>query len=219
VPSLDKIEFKKIRQFYSYSTESSCLGPNDGDQLVNFADLSHLQMQIDHIDATNFVQLCAIIDTNALDMELRVYLQLLTSLLFELPIKLEEKTRDVVMSREQAVLELNRDLLEFGSSLGINGADFEPGSYSQYVCVFVKAPVANYEQALVWLKRIIFDSQFDDIKQIQTSCSNLLKDIKKRKQQPFDIIQSIANDLCFVSGKLLNIIKTKKKKEKKSNQI
>jgi Zn-dependent M16 (insulinase) family peptidase len=203
VPSLDKIDFKKIKQFYSYDNTESIAGdhiephfdPIDND-FAGFGNLKHLQMQVDHLDATNFVQLCALIDTNALDTELRVYLQLLTSLLFELPLAASDGS---IMSREQVILELNRDLLEFGSSLGINGADFEPGSFSQYLSVFVKAPIANYKQALVWLKRILFDSVFD-AKQIQTACSNLLKDIKRRKQQPFDLIQSLTNDLCFIQS-------------------
>jgi len=53
--------------------------------------------------------------------------------------------------------------------------------------------------ALKWLKLIVFDTIFDT-KQIQIVTANLLKNIKKRKLQPADLILSLATDLYFHQG-------------------
>jgi hypothetical protein len=75
-----------------------------------------------------------IIDTSRLSSELRQYLELFTNVLFELPIKSDSLT----LSHEQVVFELNRELLEFDASIGINGSQFDPGSFSHYLCLFTK---------------------------------------------------------------------------------
>jgi hypothetical protein len=75
-----------------------------------------------------------IIDTTKLTSELRPYLQLFTNLLFELPVR----NHVINLTHEQVVYELNKDLLEFDASIGINGSEFEPGIFPKYVSVFTK---------------------------------------------------------------------------------
>jgi hypothetical protein len=75
-----------------------------------------------------------IIDTSKLSSKLRPYLQLFTNLLFELPVK----NHEVNLTHEQVVYELNKDLLEFDASIGINGSEFEPGIFPKYLSVFTK---------------------------------------------------------------------------------
>ena len=132
------------------------------------------------------------IDTSKLSHDLRVYLELFTELLFELPIK----NSHVNLSHEEAVYELNRDLLEFESSIGIHGRKFGPGIFSQYLCVTIKTPLEYYELAVKWLKFVVFDSLFSN-KQIKTIVLNLLKDIKDFKQQPKKLMRPLLNDLFF----------------------
>lgn len=91
-------------------------------------------MQVDHLNGTNFVHAVVIMDTSCLDTELREYLELYTGLLFELPIKYG----DVSLTHEQVVYELNKDLLEFAASIGIEGDQFDPGCFSNYLSVYVK---------------------------------------------------------------------------------
>ena len=91
-------------------------------------------MQVDHLNGTNFVHAVVIMDTSSLDTELREYLELYTGLLFELPIK----CGDVSLTHEQVVYELNKDLLEFAASIGIEGDQFDPGCFSNYLSVYVK---------------------------------------------------------------------------------
>lgn len=133
-----------------------------------------------------------ILDTNALSDELRPYLELYTNVLFELPVENQE----IKLTHEQVVYELNKDLLEFDVSLGINGSEFEPGIFSQYLTVFTKTQMEDFELAIKWLKLIVFDTKFDR-EQIQISISNLLKEIKKRKTEPSDLISSLSNEVYF----------------------
>ena len=57
VPSLENIEFRKIKQFYTYdkSSEEALFEPIKVG-FGNFRDLKHLQMQVDHLENTKFVQ-------------------------------------------------------------------------------------------------------------------------------------------------------------------
>ena len=140
-----------------------------------------------------------IIDTSSLRDELRSYLELYTNVMFELPVV----NSQVKFSHEQVVYELNKDLLEFDVSLGINGCEFEPGSYSQYLTVFTKTELSDYELAIKWLKYITYDTQFDRA-QIKISVNNLLKEIKKRKTEPSDLIGSLVNDVFFDASTNMN---------------
>ena len=139
------------------------------------------------------------IDTSKLNHDLRVYLELFTELLFELPIK----NSQVDLTHEEAVGELNRDLLEFESSIGIHGRKFSPGIFSQYLCVTTKCPLEYYHLAVKWLKYVVFDSVFSN-KQIKTTVLNLLKDLKDYKQQPKKLMRPLLNDIFFKKGSFKN---------------
>ncbi len=196
VPSLDNINMKQIQQFYTYSSDHvNAQSEPIKNHFDTFNKLKHLQLQVDHLDGTNFVQVTLLIDTIELDSGLKVYLELLTSLLFESPICYS----DFNLTHEQVVRELNKDLLEFGSSLGINGSQFEPGIFSEYFTIFTKFPIQDYELGIKWIKMVLFHSVFEN-KQILISVANLLKEIKKRKQQPSDLIHSISTDIYFKEG-------------------
>ena len=187
---------KQIKQFYSYHDSSDVQFEPINNHFNTFNKLKHLQLQVDHLDGTNFVQANLLIDTVDLDPGLKIYLELFTSLLFESPIF----NAGLNLTHEQVVRELNKDLLEFGSSLGINGSQFEPGIFSEYFSIFTKLPIQDYELGIKWIKMVLFHSVFEN-KQILIAVANLLKEIKKRKQQPSDLIHSISTDIYFKDGK------------------
>ena len=57
VPSLENVEFRKIKQFFTYENvagETDFKPISDGFQ--SFKNLKHLQMQVDHLENTKFVQ-------------------------------------------------------------------------------------------------------------------------------------------------------------------
>ena len=148
------------------------------------------------IIGTNFVQITLLIDTLALNAEQKIHLELFTNLLFELPIK----NSSIDLSHEEVVYQMNRDLLEFGSSLGINGSQMEPGIYAEYFTIFAKVPIQDYELAVKWIKNVLFSSVFTK-KAILIALSNLLKEITKRKTQPSDLLHSLSNDINFQPSK------------------
>ncbi len=74
------------------------------------------------------------IDTSNIDATLRKYLKLYVKLLFESPIRNDE----VNLSHDEVVYELNKDLLEYDATIGIDGEECDFGSYPQYLWVYVK---------------------------------------------------------------------------------
>lgn len=196
VPSLDGIKFKQVTQFSSFlSQDPSASFAPVGKGFNNFADMKHLPLHIDNLDGTNFVQAFMILDTSNLSVNLRPYLLLLSNLLFELPVENSE----LKMSHEEVVFELNKDLLEYESCIGLNGSQFDPGSFANYFSVFTKTSMIDYDLAVRWLKLIVFDSVFDK-KQIKVAVMNMLKEIKTRKQEPSDLMKSILSGLYFKQG-------------------
>jgi hypothetical protein len=57
VPSLEKLKFKNLTQYFSYNDDQLGKGFEPIEKgFNNFADLKYLQMQVDHLEGTNFVQ-------------------------------------------------------------------------------------------------------------------------------------------------------------------
>ena len=54
VPSLDNFKTRNIKQFYSYKSNSDFRPIRNG--FSDFEKLRHLEMQVDHLEGTNFVQ-------------------------------------------------------------------------------------------------------------------------------------------------------------------
>lgn len=135
VPSLENVRLKNLYQFFSSNAQSNRVDLDEFNKYFNrLESLKHLQLQVDHLEGTNFVHAEMIVDTARLETDLREYLELYISLLFELPIK----HGDLSLTHEQVVYELNKDLLEFDASIGLNGSQFDPGSFSNYLTIFVK---------------------------------------------------------------------------------
>jgi hypothetical protein len=59
VPSLENVEFRKIKQFFTYEkiSEETLFEPIKMG-FENLKNLKHLQMQVDHLENTKFVQVC-----------------------------------------------------------------------------------------------------------------------------------------------------------------
>ncbi len=59
VPSLERVKFKNLTQFFSYKEDQLGAGFEPVEKgFNNFSNLKHLQMQVDHLEGTNFVQVC-----------------------------------------------------------------------------------------------------------------------------------------------------------------
>ena len=55
VPSLENIKYKQLKQFFSYKPQNENFEPFQK-CFKNFDNLKNLQIQVDHLEATNFVQ-------------------------------------------------------------------------------------------------------------------------------------------------------------------
>lgn len=130
---------RELKQFFTYTEPQTNSFVPISTSFNQLANLNHLQMQVDHLAGTHFVQATMIIDTTSIGADLRAYLELFASLLFELPIKCDAEKLD--WCHEQVVYELNKDLLEFDVSIGLNGSQFDPGSFSQYLAIYVKVQI------------------------------------------------------------------------------
>ena len=102
------------------------------------------------------------------------------------------------LAHEQVVLELNKHLLEYESSLGLGGAEFDHGTFARFLFVFVKSTARDYELAVKWLKLAVFDCVFERSR-VRVALLNMLKEIRSRRLQPADLQRSALNHLYFAA--------------------
>jgi len=112
-------------------------------------------MQIDHV-RTPFVTLRALLDTQGLSNEMRLYAPLFTELAFVSPIS----DGEVELSHEEVVQALTAEAVDYYSSVGIGGGSFTCGNLPELVVLVMKFEACKYSTAVAWLRRMIWKTTF-----------------------------------------------------------
>ena len=56
VPSLEKVKLRNLQQFFTYDSKKGESLPAIQKGFNGFANIQHLQMQVDHLEGTQFAQ-------------------------------------------------------------------------------------------------------------------------------------------------------------------
>ncbi|CAH1271971.1 Hypp4744 [Branchiostoma lanceolatum] len=187
VPDTDTIQFHPIKT-------ASTHDKNAMNRIPQFPlDGLPFTFMLDHIH-TNFVQLCALLDSSRVPQDLRPYLCLYIEVILESPV-----LRDgVFVSHEDVIRELAADTLTAESSLGVGGNRFACGHFAQVVTLALKLEMEKYTKGVQWLRELLFQTQFtvDRLKIIATKMAN---DVARQKRSGAKVASTIINDMNFQS--------------------
>jgi len=168
IPTTDSIKFHPVKTFTSSSVE----------QPSNF-DLTKMPVftQFNAVNS-NFVYLYVVLDTGELAPHLRPLLSLFTELLLEAPL-----LRDGVLTPyEEVVAKLSADCLESKLSVGVDGAKFFPGKFSQAVVLYLQAEPSKYSAMVKWAGDLLYRTKLteDRVRVVATKMENSLPEYRRQ---------------------------------------
>jgi len=138
----------------------------------------NLTMQWTNISSA-FIELKVLIDTTCLPDHLRLYIELYLEAVYELPIREEDGS---ITPYEEVVRNLTAQTVGYSNSCGLNGGNFQCGSFAQSMGFTLKVEASKWELAVKWLQRLLFQTIFDP-ERLKVSCKKLLVDVPNQKRE------------------------------------
>ena len=124
-----------------------------------------------------FVYLSTIIDTSSVPLKLKPYIPLLLEMSLESPV-LEGETE---IPYEEVVARLAEETISHSFSIGVGGARFMPGAYSESVMLFMQCEPDKYEQAVSWMRKLLYQTRLtaERAKVLATKMENSVSELKR----------------------------------------
>lgn len=149
-------------------------------------------IQFDDVKS-EFLELVVLMDTQDMDLEMRMYLQLYLEMIYELPIERE----GLSLSRDEVVAKLHADAISFESCLGVgNGRNFFPGSFPSLGYLKLKFEKHQYDLAIQWLSDVLWYTKFE-AEPIRIVATKLLDDVPRQKRSAQKICGALMQQLNF----------------------
>lgn len=173
VPSLESIVFPPISR-----------------HVIDDCSRAPFRLQYDLIQ-TNFITIQALLDTGKLSSSERLYLPLITELLFESPID-----RDgTIVPYEQIVSELFSDTVCYCCGIGVgSGSSFSTGAAGNLLNISMQVERSKYEKAVVWFYEIIFQTVFTP-ERVSTVATRMHSEISQHKRSGGKVSSAAINSM------------------------
>ncbi|XP_071830473.1 uncharacterized protein C05D11.1-like [Apostichopus japonicus] len=183
IPSTASIHFHPLHR---HSNLNGTVGPTE-------IDISKLPFtfQLDHVHS-NFVQLKAVMDTSAVDENLRMYLPLYSEIIFESPV-LRSGT---LIPYKEVVTQLAADTLQTNSRLGVLGRMFRCGFFSQLAFVEIKVEEEKYAAGVNWLQEILCKTQFTK-ERLNIVATKMVNEVAQLKRDGRTVVLAVLKDMNF----------------------
>ena len=152
-----------------------------------------ITVQFDHIPS-EFVQLRALLSTEALSSELKPLLPLYRELMFESPVQVRGGPQ---LSSEQVVTALENEFVHYENASGLSSQRFTVGPYGQYVSVVLKAEAAQYSTALRWLFDLLRGVQFT-VERLRISVNKMLASIPELKNDGAAVLKAASSHINYL---------------------
>lgn len=150
------------------------------------------RFELDHIKS-NFVSLTVILNTSAINQELRMHVPLFLELLHESPVM----TAAGRMSHDDVINRLEADTIHIGTNVGLEGSSrFFAGSHAQCVMLCMLVDCEKYFRAVQWVHDLLCGIEFDPDR-IQVVANKMAKDVVKKKRSGVKITGTLIRNLCF----------------------
>ncbi|KZO96339.1 hypothetical protein CALVIDRAFT_481506 [Calocera viscosa TUFC12733] len=158
--------------------------PSDTERLLQADDVTlPFFVEFDHVKS-NFVTVCAYLSTASLPNELRKYITVYLSSFFSLPVVRNGEE----LSHEQVVNQLD----DFSTSYTIENL----APFSQFVRITLKVQPEQYEEAIGWLRDLLYGAQFD-IDRLRITAAKIMQGLPALKRDGSVVLDSMHSTLMF----------------------
>ncbi|KAI0330572.1 hypothetical protein GY45DRAFT_1323517 [Cubamyces sp. BRFM 1775] len=152
---------------------------NDGTPLPFF-------VQYDHVKS-DFVTVHAYFSLSKLPDRLRPYMSTYLSSFFSLPVK---RSSGEKLNHEEVVHRLDSDTVSYEVALGVNNA------FTETMRVSIKVEAAQYENAIAWLKDLVYGSEIDKDR-LQVTIAKIQQSLPEMKRDGDTVLGSVSAELLY----------------------
>ncbi|KAI0673522.1 Metalloenzyme, LuxS/M16 peptidase-like protein [Trametes maxima] len=192
VPSVKSISWIPVQSFQeSVKGKERAPAPQPGnEQLAKHVEQDGAPLpffvQYDHVKS-DFVTVHAYFSLAKLPERLRPYLSTYLSAFFSLPV---QRSTGEKLNHEEVSHRLDSDTVSYEVSLGVNNA------FTETVRVSIKVETAQYENAIAWLKDLVYGSEFDKDR-LAVTIAKIQQSLPEMKRDGDTVLGSISAELLY----------------------
>ncbi|KAI0649856.1 Metalloenzyme, LuxS/M16 peptidase-like protein, partial [Trametes meyenii] len=192
VPSVKSISWIPVQSFQeSVKGKERAPAPRPGnEQLAKHVKQDGAPLpffvQYDHVKS-DFVTVHAYFSLAKLPERLRPHLSTYLSAFFSLPV---QRSTGEKLNHEEVAHRLDSDTVSYEVSLGVNNA------FTETVRVSIKVETAQYENAIAWLKDLVYGSEFDKDR-LAVTIAKIQQSLPEIKQDGDTVLGSISVELLY----------------------
>ncbi|KAF9569657.1 hypothetical protein CPC08DRAFT_731821 [Agrocybe pediades] len=152
---------------------------SDGKTLPFFVEYDHVE--------SDFVSIHGIFSLDKLPDRLRPYMSAYLSAFFALPIERESGEK---LSHEEVINQLDNETVSYEAGLGISN------SFSDTVRVTIKVETTMYDNAVSWLKDLVYGAEFDK-ERLQVVLAKIQQSLPEMKRDGSNVLSSLWATLLY----------------------
>lgn len=192
VPSVDIIKVPTVEYASTFGSDKASGDFQQRISSMGDSQNGSLKIQFGHTRSA-FIDVTILFDTTSLLERERLFLVLYLDLMFHLPTSID----GLLLSHEQVISALDRDLVAYGNSVGVNGGScFSVGSFSQVLAVSVRVEKEKYLLAAKWLHSVLTKSDFV-VDRIKIACAKLMNEIPEHTRDGMQMCEDVLKSQLF----------------------
>ncbi|KDN42524.1 hypothetical protein K437DRAFT_269392 [Tilletiaria anomala UBC 951] len=195
IPGVDSIQWISVGTARNLPTAKSPMPPSANISELDRKVQAHVDadgaslpffVQFDHVTSA-FLTVSLIFSTANLSAELRPHITLFLSTLFLLPVTKQDGSGQK-LSYEEVIKLLDEDTLEYEASLGVGYG------FSENICIDLKVPKENYENAIAWLRDLVWGGEFA-VERLRVAAAKLIQSLPEQKRDGRSISAALLRQL------------------------
>ncbi|KAH8835156.1 Metalloenzyme, LuxS/M16 peptidase-like protein [Flagelloscypha sp. PMI_526] len=151
----------------------------DGDSLSFFT-------QYDHVES-DFVTVHALFSLASLPARLRPHLSVYLSTFFALPV---HRSSGAKLTHEEVVNALDDETVSYEAGFGFGG------NFEETIRISIKVEVARYDDAVAWLKDVVYGAQFDK-ERLQITIAKVQQALPELKRDGSTVLSSLRGSVLY----------------------
>ncbi|KAI9060189.1 hypothetical protein FKP32DRAFT_1595582 [Trametes sanguinea] len=195
VPSVKSIAWIPVQSFQESAKgkERAPAGQQANSELAKHVEQDGSPLpffvQYDHVKS-DFVTVHAYFSLANLPDRLRPYISAYLSSFFSLPVK---RSTGEKLNHEEVVHRLDSDTVSYEVACGVNNV------FTETMRVSIKVEAAQYENAIAWLKDLVYGSEFDK-ERLQVTVAKLQQSLPEMKRDGDTVLGSVSAELLYAES-------------------